>query len=650
VFSGVRSRLALRGKVRAAVVVAALGTGALLDATPASAAAAEPAHWVDKSQGLPDDFVTAVAVDPFDARVVYVGFDGFLFRSDDGGDTYSTVLSFARGLADDPSLTTQLTDDATAFDEGSSARARDPADDAVDDQNDVNDGAGGVVDDLPDGSLDARARDSGLNDIPLAPLADLSVPPHFEPGVRSVAFSTSPGMVLVATPRGLYRSVNQALSFERLRLPGGLAENDIRDVAIDRDRPSRYYVGTAAGLFITKDGGASFDRANGRIGTTGIVAVAVDRGTVLVGSERGLLRSRDGGDTWNDLLLRGAAAFPLIHAVAVADGGALLYAGIAEGLFAAERNSPILEQYDGMPNDPPTQIVPDPQNIGGVVVASRTNEGGAFFSNDIGLTSSAVEPLPATQVVSVAREPKNAERLWAATERGVFRLEPGTGIRVTKDGLAALRARFDREPDLSELTARALAHSHLDLDVNDAQHRAGLANLLPLLELGYQFDAGDTNQVRTNLVFTVGVGQPPTSDPDAVLTDRFGNTLVAVTPTQQLNHRVWLNLTWELDRVVLPQQTALLGRNAAIAASNENTVADNVRGLYIMRRRLLAQSSLDDQKRSRDPKTQLKRVHRELEILEVEARLAGLIGADVFDDDSSDSSASSDSRSVPEER
>ena len=610
-------------------------------ATPAApAASAGPSHWVDRTTTLPDEPLTAVAVDPADDRVIYAGLDGFLFRSDDGGDSFSPVLSFPRGVADDGALTT---DDTSATNEGDTGVA-DPRDSALqqlqsDDANDARDDGAttGFGDDLPDGDVDARARQSGISidDIPLAPLANLAVPPRTEAGVRTIAFvDGSAGVFYVATPRGLFRTTNAGLSFLRLAVPGGARENDIRDVAVDKTKPTSLYVATAGGLFLSKDGGASFVRADGRVGTTPVVCLAVDGSGVVVGTERGLLRSRDGGASFIELLLRGHAAFPVIHAVAVADTGAVVYAGVDTGLFAAERGSAILEHYDGMPDDPPTTILPDPVNVGGVVVATRTGEGGAFFSNDIGLTTVDIEALPANQVVALARERKDSARLWAATERGLFRLEPGTGVRVSKDELVSLRARFEREPPLGTVVDLALAHSGFDVDVGDQQARAGFAHLLPELNAGYQFDYGDSNQQRTEFLFVVGVGQPPTSDPEAEFTDRFNNGLIVLQPQQKLDHRVWVNLTWDLDQVVLAPQTMTLGRNAMTMSGNRVALADEVRALYIMRRRLLAEVVLDAKKAPSSTSKQLQRVHKELEILEVEARLAGLTGADVFDSDS----------------
>lgn len=671
--------MVLRRTPRAAVALLALLTLSSQLVTSAAQAASGgaskpgPSHWVERNGGLPSETLTAVAVDPDDDRVVYAGLDGFLFRSDDAGETFAPVLSFPRGVAEDPALSVTTDDtDGTSFDEAAAVGRASPdiVDDPLDDPAgegpvDTLDNANGgnLDDDLPDGSLDASNRASGFGgggigaDIGAAnddagDFGDFAVATRLESGVRSIAFvPNTPGAFLVATPRGLYRTNNNALSFERLSVPGGLRENDIRDVVVDPARPSRVYVATASGLFLSKDGGASLERVNGRLGTTGVICLAVDGsgatgpllvgdnaavtsavGTLLVGSERGLLRSRDGGDSFSELLLRGESAFPLIHAVAVAQGGTVLYAGVASGLYAAERNSAILEHYDGMPDDPPTSISPDPREAGGLVLATRNRDGGAFASTDIGLTTVAMEPLPAQQVFALAREGKNTARLWAATDRGLFRLEPGTGIRVSRDDLQGIRERFANEPPLIDLIARAQKHQRSDVDVASMMSRAGWAPLLPELNAGYQLDAGDTNQQRTQFVFVIGVGQPPTSDPESEFTDQFNNGLIVLQPTQQVQHRVWVNLTWDLDRVILSPGTTTLGRNASTNVQNQRNLADSVRSFYVMRRRLIAQVALEAKKATTAQK-QLARIHKELEILEVEAHLAALVGEDLFDAD-----------------
>ncbi|MBM4282065.1 MAG: hypothetical protein FJ137_15335, partial [Deltaproteobacteria bacterium] len=448
-------------------------------------------HWVDRSGELPTDPLTAVAVDPADARVVWVGLDGFVFRSDDEGDSFIPVLSFSRGLADDSGEAgVARSGRGPVVDPG--AAADDTSSSLVDDAGDF------AGEDLPDGSSSGGGFD------PLDAV-DLSVPSRVEVGVRAFAFvPRSRGVVLVATPRGLWRTMDAGGSFERVGVPGGVRANDVRDVAVDPARPTRLYVATAAGLFLSADGGASFVRGPGRAATVpGVclnVAVVDGATQVVYGTELGLMRSRDGGVTFGDLLLRGAAAFPVIHAVArqpaSSSGGEILYAATSRGLFAAERGAPILERYNGVPTDAATALAVDPLEPGGIAIAFRASGHGVLFSDDAGLSLVEVDGLPSPQAMALARNPNDTTQLWVAADRGLFRLEAGTGITLSKDNVRGLRERFAKEPSLNRLTLTALRRRGIAPADDVPMERALWAAALPRIEARYQLNAGATENVR----------------------------------------------------------------------------------------------------------------------------------------------------------
>ena len=88
-----------------------------------------------------------------------------------------------------------------------------------------------------------------------------------------------------------------------------LQGRSIAALAVDPQRPQRVYCGTHdAGLWISDDGGASWEHADGlaasRVLAVGVSAVAHsgEHGTVFAGTEpSALYRSDDGGRTWRDL-------------------------------------------------------------------------------------------------------------------------------------------------------------------------------------------------------------------------------------------------------------------------------------------------------------------------------------------------------------
>jgi len=638
----------------AASVVASLlvATAGVAQRSGGPIASRGAAHFADHTRNLPNEPSTAIAIDPFDDAVVYVGLDGFVFRSDDGGDSWLPVLSFPRGLADDRALDDTAVD---AFDGVGNGQAIDPTvgDGALDE------GAGAAaqadleIDELPVGDVtgdDRNNRDddndddlpAGAGDEPAAAgvddivdVVDVTVPPRTDPGVRAFAFvPNTKGAMWVATPRGLYRTVTAAASFDHIRLPGGARENDVRDIVVDPVVPSRLWVGTGAGLMRSEDGGASFELVAGRAGQAPTIDLNVDAvaagepSHLLVGTERGLLRSRDGGASFTDLLLRGGVAFPTVHSVAWSREGDAIYAGTADGLFVAVRGAAILERYSGMPETPPAAISPDPLWPGGVAVAVRGAAGGVLFSDDNGLTRVDVDVLPAAAPFALARERIDGTRVWVASERGVFRLEPGTGIRMRGNTLSQLRARFEREPDLDVVTAKALlAHGFVRAD-DDGRGRATIASWLPQIQLRYDGYAGDANQERNTFLFRDPATLPPILDPDFDGNDLFGDGLLIVSPAQPVFHRVFLTLIWDLDRVILNPDVLRSARQMPLLRNAERRVVDRTRQLYVARRRLVAE--LMTASSSASPRD---RVLNELRLQELEAQLTAIANEELFDID-----------------
>ncbi len=613
---------------------------------PGPLASRGPAHFADRTTNLPNEIITAVAVDPFDDQKVVVGLDGFVFLTDDGGESWSPILSFPRGLADDGALDDTAVD---AFDGGNSGQGF--GDSLADGIGGVSGGGGFAfddevgVDELVIDRDDAINEDDTFDDLPIGDVTgdgnaiaddpvdvvDTAVPQRVEPGVRAFAFVPgSRGVFLVATPRGVFRTTNGGQAFDRISLPGAFRENDIRDIVVDPRTPTQLWIGTGAGLFSSRDGGASIERAPGRVGAVPVIDVTVDvvaEGThLLVGTERGLLRSRDSGTTFSDMLLRGGVAFPVIHSVAYDAASDTTFAGTGDGLFVGVRGAAILERYEGMPSEAPSAISPDPLWAGGIAVAIRGTDGGVRFSDDVGLTLVDIDVLPASFPTALARENRDPTRLWVASERGLFRLEPGSGIRMKSDALVAVRERFSREPDLSVVTSQALALRSLHHDDSEQRARALSSAWLPRINMRYDVYGGDANQTRNTFLFRDPSVLPPILDPDQDQSDLFGDGLLIISPSQAINHLVFINLVWDLDRLILNRDVLTSARQVPLLRAAERRVIDRTRQLYVARRRLIAENMTASTSRL-SPR---ERVFQSLKLQEIEAHLAGLTGIDNF--------------------
>jgi hypothetical protein len=610
-------------------------------------------HFEDVTGDLPNEPITAVAVDPRDADTIFVGLDGFVFRTSDAGETWRVVLSFPRGTAIDDS-DEELADTAQAGELGEFAAgaAQAPAPTADDDLPDGDDANSDDDDDDERGAdrgADAN-RDADVDDGTQAALDEEELPEgdvsdDFDAtvwakttaGARAIVFVPgSPDVVYVATPRGLYRSVDRGISYVRVEVPGGVRNNDIRDVALDPASPSRIYLATAGGMLASRDGGSTFELPIGAGKNVPALCVAVEQlvstdgnsgVAVLVGTETGLLRSTDGGASFLPVLLRGLPPFFPVPAVAITQRSETFYAGTSRGLFVGERNAALLERYAGVPEVAVQALSPDPIRPRSVVVGTRTR--GVWFSNDAGNTvEEGAEQVPAAEVIAIAR-PSSAvgtksDQIVVATDRGLFRSVPGTGVTISASALKKLREQWAKEPGLDETARTALEYGRLvNNDLYGMRSRAALSHLLPALTAGFTQTVGRTLR-REDFVLRID-DLPPGFDPDNDETDLFGNIgAFIVQPSDGVQSIFFATLVWDLDQVIFNPDEAAVGRAVPAWYAAERRVIERVREAWSARRRLMAEMTLGDAPRGED--AALKHARNLIRLEELTAELDGITG------------------------
>ncbi len=118
------------------------------------------------------------------------------------------------------------------------------------------------------------------------------------------------GTILVGTAgQGILRSVDDGATWHRLGLKEAIEfDGTVRALAVDPSDPTRVLAGADAGICLSTDGGAHFQRVESPANGQTIWALAYDPNnpkTVFAGTgapSRGrMFRSTDGGDTWTDL-------------------------------------------------------------------------------------------------------------------------------------------------------------------------------------------------------------------------------------------------------------------------------------------------------------------------------------------------------------
>ena len=199
-------------------------------------------------------------------------------------------------------------------------------------------------------------------------------------------------MVLYAAALdGLYRTNDETKGWEKLQLDGYDRAGRVFAVSTKKDAADTVFAGTKQGLYISHDGGATWDHVDRGPNNMSVKAIAQDPrdpNLVIVGTNQYIYRSTNGGRSWT---LRGG------------------------GLTVGDYNSVSFNPVN-----------PDE------VMAADYYRGGVFRSSDKGYTWDRIDTgLPSTRVWTLSFDPFEKDKLFAGSfSSGVYVLtieHPGRG-------------------------------------------------------------------------------------------------------------------------------------------------------------------------------------------------------------------------------
>ena len=208
------------------------------------------------------------------------------------------------------------------------------------------------------------------------------------------------------------------------------------------------WAGTHAGVFRSRDGGATWERASAGLPPVPVTCLLRADGILLAGTDAGLFASGDDGSTWKPAGgLEGRAILAL--AAAPSTSPPAIYAGV--------RGVGVLRSGDSGATFAATAIEHGDvrslavESDGAVWAASET---GVSRSADGGATWKAAAPLP-SRALAMAASPRGG-RVWAATAgRGVFSSDD-SGKSWRRTGLSdAVLSALEVADDAKTLVAAA---------------------------------------------------------------------------------------------------------------------------------------------------------------------------------------------------
>ena len=196
--------------------------------------------------------------------------------------------------------------------------------------------------------------------------------------------------LLAATMDGLYRTLDETRGWERVSIDGYESGGRVFSVATHKDTPLKIFAGTKQGLYISNDGGQSWEHADRGPNDMYVKAIAQDpreASLVVIGTNQFIFRSTNGGRTW------------------VRRGG-------------------------GLPSGDFTSVVINPTNPDEVMAADYSH-GGVYRSIDKGYTWERIDSeLPTNRVWTLMFDPFDRNRLYAGSfSSGIYVLTIQRGAK-----------------------------------------------------------------------------------------------------------------------------------------------------------------------------------------------------------------------------
>jgi photosystem II stability/assembly factor-like uncharacterized protein len=252
-----------------------------------------------------------------------------------------------------------------------------------------------------------------------------------------------PATLYLAAGNGLIRAADGGSKWTILT---GSDVTELRDVAVDRNASGTIYFAHVAGIRVSKDRGATWRDASGNLRRKYTEALRVDArhaGILLAGTEEGIFRSENGGDSWQ---LAGAAGFQILHIeqspaqpcnwLATTEMGGVFASRDCGRSFESAGSIGVGRNLYDLAFD-----ATDPERVAiagwGFGVAISHDGGKSWQFRNSGL--------PRTDVWSVAFDPAQPGRMYAAVhEEAVYRSDDAGvhWMRDGQDGSIVLRMKF----------------------------------------------------------------------------------------------------------------------------------------------------------------------------------------------------------------
>ena len=308
--------------------------------------------------------------------------------------------------------------------------------------------------------------------------------------------SVSKQGVFVCTQNGLFKSSDGKSNWKKIFKGVGVEENNISHVAFSEK--GEIYLGTGAGLFVSRDNGVTWQKDPNEAGNLSIRWISFLDEHVFVAAETGVYRGRDGN--WKRVFVTAVeeseydsdetdyteSAIKPVNSIAISDGE--IYLATDSGVFIS---SDAGETWDAFPS-----IGLLSQKIKRLLfkdnLYAATDSGVFVFLDKSKMWKALYKGMAGDRANSMSVDNKGS--IWVATNKGLYtdrnrrpglNLAYGGGQEEGIDEENNLLNRFSHEPTIREVQEAAIGYAEVHPDkIKHWRSAAGKKALLPDVSVG----------------------------------------------------------------------------------------------------------------------------------------------------------------------
>ncbi len=245
--------------------------------------------------------------------------------------------------------------------------------------------------------------------------------------------------VVAATSHGVFSSADGKTWQESST---GISNLTLAGLAISSADPARMFAATDDGVYRSMDAGLSWSRSSASASIMSVLVLS-DGDTVLAGTAKGaVLRSTDGGTTWNSVT-RGIPGMRVGILAAPPGKPRTVYAGTDDGFAVSEdggqtwepRNIGLAQVVSAGSPASRTEVaalLPDAGHPGTVFLSLLGR--GLYVSSDEGLRWKPVQPGPPTPWIDSLAQDVSAGRIYAGTDTNGVTVSSDEGVTWSPSG------------------------------------------------------------------------------------------------------------------------------------------------------------------------------------------------------------------------